>query len=126
METENKKIILASFLIAAAITHFVISVIFQSLAVSFGVVGRIWSQEYMQHLVPLAGAVLTFLILMLQPRIQPWANEVVTETKKVVWPSKKDTSAMTTVCCVMLIIAGIVLGLFDFLSSNLVKMFINL
>ncbi|MBC87187.1 MAG: preprotein translocase subunit SecE [Bdellovibrionaceae bacterium] len=126
MEAENKKIILAAYLVAAALTHFVVLVVFQSLAVSFGPIGRLWANEALQHIVPLGSAAAMFLFLMFQPKVGPFSNEVVTETKKVVWPSQKDTYSMTIVCCVMLVISGLVLGAFDFVSSNLVKMFINL
>ena len=45
--------------------------------------------------------------------------------RKVVWPSKKDVTAMTMVVCVMVVIAGVGLGIFDFFASQLIKVFVN-
>ena len=49
----------------------------------------------------------------------------VSEVRKVVWPSRKDTVAMTTVCCVMVVLSGVAFGLFDFVASQLIKVFVN-
>ena len=56
--------------------------------------------------------------------VTKWADEVVLETSKVVWPTRKDTTAMTVVVCVMLIISSAVLGFFDFSATELVKLLV--
>lgn len=46
-------------------------------------------------------------------RVYVLANDVASELKKVTWPTRKETQAATIVVIVTVIIAAIVLGLFD-------------
>ena len=50
------------------------------------------------------------------------ANEVAGELKKVTWPTAKEVRAATMVVIVMAIISAIILGLFDFVWSNLTEL----
>ena len=50
------------------------------------------------------------------------ANEVASELKKVTWPTAKEVRAATITVIVMAIIAAIILGLFDFVWSNLTEL----
>ncbi len=126
MNDENKKIITLSFVITAFLTFVVIRVLFQSLAVSFGVIGKYWAITAVQHAVPVGIGLITFIALQFNKKVVVFADECVVEIKKVVWPSRKDTIAMTIVCCVMVVIAGVVLGIFDFTSSASVKWFLSI
>lgn len=124
MSDSNKKIITLSFVITGFLTFVVTRVLFQALAVSFGGIGKYWAITAVQHAVPVGIGMAMFLLLQLNKSIVLFADECVVEIKKVVWPSRKDTIAMTIVCCVMVVVAGVVLGVFDFASSSAVKAFI--
>ena len=50
------------------------------------------------------------------------ANEVASELKKVTWPTAKEVRTATLVVIVMAIISAIILGLFDFVWSNLTEL----
>jgi preprotein translocase subunit SecE len=50
------------------------------------------------------------------------ANEVATELKKVTWPTAKEVRTATMVVVVMAIISAVILGLFDFVWSNLTEL----
>ena len=50
------------------------------------------------------------------------ANEVASELKKVTWPTAKEVRTATMVVIVMAIISAIILGLFDFVWSNLTEL----
>lgn len=50
------------------------------------------------------------------------ANEVSSELKKVTWPTPKEVRTATMVVIVMAIISAIILGLFDFVWSNLTEL----
>ena len=50
------------------------------------------------------------------------ANEVTSELKKVTWPTAKEVRAATTVVIVMAILSAIILGLFDFVWSNVTEL----
>src|SRR5688572_29029143 len=50
------------------------------------------------------------------------ANEVASELKKVTWPTAKEIRTATIVFIVMAIISAVILGLFDFVWSNLTEL----
>ncbi len=50
------------------------------------------------------------------------ANEVSTELKKVTWPDAKEVRTATVVVIIMAIISALILGLFDFVWSNLTEL----
>jgi preprotein translocase subunit SecE len=50
------------------------------------------------------------------------ANEVASELKKVTWPTAKEIRTATMVVIVMAIISAVILGLFDFVWSNLTEL----
>ena len=50
------------------------------------------------------------------------ANEVASELKKVTWPTAKEVRTSTMVVIVMAIISAVILGLFDFVWSNLTEL----
>ena len=103
----------------------VMLVLMESLAVAWGPFNRLYGETTFKHGMVVGSGILTTVILLLNKRVKVWADEAVIEIKKVVWPSRRDTTAMTIVVVVMLLISGVVLGLFDFLSGNLVKMLVN-
>ena len=55
-------------------------------------------------------------------RIYGLANEVAQELKKVTWPTAKEVRAATIVVIVMAVVSAIILGLFDFVWSNLTEL----
>lgn len=125
MEQNNQKIMTVAFVVTAFVVGIVVDVLFVALATSFGSVASIRSTDLVRHGLPIASGVLTFLALQLNPKVRSWADECLVELFKVVWPTQKDVTAMTTVVCVMLIIAGIVLGTFDFVSGQVIKVLLN-
>jgi preprotein translocase subunit SecE len=50
------------------------------------------------------------------------ANEVSSELKKVTWPTAKEVRTATVVVIIMAIISALILGLFDFVWSNLTEL----
>jgi preprotein translocase subunit SecE len=125
-ETTNSKIITLAFVAFGALAAITVQVLFESLAVSFGPVARLHNSEALRHGLPLVVAIITFAILQFTPKIHLWADESVGEVRKVVWPSRRDTIAMTMVCCIMVVLAGIALGAYDFLATHMIKTFVNL
>lgn len=117
-----KKITTVSFLGASALTWLVIDVLFKALAGAFGPVQRLYSNYVISHGLPLVSAVLVFAVLQFNPRIVNWAEEVILEVSKVVWPSRKDTMGMTIVVVVMVLIASAILFVFDNLARFSLEM----
>jgi preprotein translocase subunit SecE len=69
-----------------------------------------------------AGAVIAGVVLYRNDRVYHLANEVSAELKKVTWPTAKEVRTATMVVIVMAIISAIILGLFDFVWSNLTEL----
>ena len=59
-------------------------------------------------------------------KIFAFIMESIGELKKVNWPSKDDVVAQTIVVVVSLIVLSIVLGVMDFISSQIVQKIITL
>ncbi len=125
MEKDNSKIMTVGFILAAAVVGIVVKVLFEALAASSGLVAGWRSQDTIRHGLPVGLAILTFALLQFNAKVRAWADEVILEVRKVVWPSQKDTTAMTTVVCIMLVIAGLVFGVFDFVSGQVIKVLLN-
>ena len=67
-------------------------------------------------------ATVTSIVLYRNDRIYHLANEVATELKKVTWPTAKEVRTSTLTVFVMAIISAIILGMFDFVWSNLTEL----
>lgn len=127
MEQSNKKVLTMSFLGAGALVAFVFKVLVTVLTpVTSGNVARIISGDFVVYILPVILGFIAFLVLQFNAKINVWADEVVTEIKKVVWPSRKDTVAMTIVVCIMVLISAVIISLFDFVSSQIVNYIVAL
>ncbi len=125
MEKRNKKIITVSFLLTAALALLVTRVLLETAAAAYGPIAKLYNQDLVQHGLPLLVAFVTFCCLQFNKKVVNWADEVVTETYKVVWVSRKDVVAMTIVTCVMVIISSVVLAVFDITSRQVVNLILN-
>ena len=75
---------------------------------------------------PVGVGILFLIFLYSSKNIKTWANEVIVEISKVVWPSKKDTTAMTVFVCIFMIMSGILLGVFDYFSGKIIRFIIEI
>lgn len=124
-EKSNQSIVNFAFVVSGFLAYLAVALLFETLADTFGPVARLRSIELAKHAIPVGSGLVTFLALFLNKKVHAYADECVVEIRKVVWPSRKDTVAMTIVCCVMVVVAGIGLGVFDFFASQLIKVFVN-
>lgn len=121
MDNTNSKIVTVSFMVAGILIGIVVSVLMETLsAVSTGAFGRFVSQDFVRHGLPVVVGLGSFLFFQINKRIVAWADEVVVELRRVVWPSRKDTTAMTIMVCVMLLISGVFFGVLDVVSGSVV------
>jgi len=75
-----------------------------------------------QNILPvLLGGLASYLLYSTQ-KIREYILEVISETKKVVWPNRKETWGATVVVIIAVLISGAVLGIFDWLAG----LFMNL
>lgn len=112
----NKKILTASFMVAGALAGLLITVIFQAMSAGWGLAARYLSTDFAIHIVPVIVGFATFLFFQFNKSILVWGDEVVSEIRKVVWPSSKDVTAMTIAVIVIVLISAVLLAVLDSLS----------
>ena len=125
IKSENLKIVTVSFIGMAFLSAFIIRVVFELLAVAFGLFAGLYSMDIFRHGVPITAGVITFLVFQLHKPYQKLADEVVTEVRKVVWPGKKELYSMTILVCVILIFSGLFLGAFDLIAGTSIRFFMD-
>ncbi len=57
-----------------------------------------------------------------QPKVQMFSTEVAQEVRKVTWPARNHAGRATLVVIVAVIIMAVVLGIFDWICTNLVSL----
>lgn len=108
-------------MILAALIGLVASVLLETLsAVATGALGRAVSDPTVRAIVPALIGIVAFAIFQFNKKVVAWSEDVVTEIRRIVWPSRRDTVASTVVVCIMLLIAGMALGLLDVLSGSFI------
>lgn len=118
---DNKKIITLSFMVAGVLAGIVVHVFLEIFSTNVAFIGRALSSDILAHGIPVVVGLATFAALQFNKNVLVWADEVVVEMKKVVWPSRKDTVATTIFVCILVLISGVLLGFFDWASTWLVK-----
>lgn len=121
----NQKVMMLSFVTAAILSLVVTRVLFDTLGGMFSIVERWRSIEALKHGIPLAVAAVVFLSLQLNPKVRTWADEVISEIRKIVWPTQRETVTTTIAVCVMVVVAGLALSVIDYCSSILIKWIVN-
>lgn len=117
MDNTNSKIVTLSFLAFSALIGFTVATLLRVFSGAFGIVARAMESDLVRHAVPALVALGLFAFLQFTPSVLAWADEVIAEIKKVVWPPIKDTRGMTIVVVVMVFISGVIVSLFDALSG---------
>lgn len=117
MSNSNSKIITLSFLSFAALIGFTISTLLRVFSGAFGVIAKAMDFDLFRHGVPIVLALVVFLSLQLNKSILVWADEVIAEVKKIVWPPFKDTRGMTVVVVIMVLISSVIVSVFDLFSG---------
>lgn len=120
-----RKISTVSFLGFGLLGWIVTSVLLRTLAGMFGTVQRLHGTDLFAHGLPVAVGAIIFIYLQFNPRVLGWAELVILEISKVVWPTQKDTVGMTIVTLIMLFIASVVLMTFDWIAGSIMGIIIG-
>ncbi len=127
MESTNKKILTMSFIVAGVLAAFVLRVLLNTISpATSGAVARALSSDFVVHILPALVGFVVFIYMQLNKSVLAWGDDVISEIKKVVWPSRKDTVAMTIVVIVMCIISAGLIWLFDVASAFFVNYLVTL
>ncbi len=121
MENNNKKILTFSYLIAAFVVAYSFGQLLEALSSVIPWLSRFTGSDAVKHGLPVVLGLGTFFGLQFSKKANVFFDEVVTEIRKIVWPSRRDTTAMTIVVTVMVVIAGFLLSMFDGVSGYLVQ-----
>lgn len=117
MENTNSKYVTLVFIAASALVGFTIAALLQALSGAFAVIAKLSNYDLFKHGLPVLIAFGMFFCLQFNKNILAWADEVIAEIKKVVWPPMKDTRAMTVVVIIMVFISSLIISVFDLFSG---------
>lgn len=126
MEKTINKIMMVSFVCAAFLVGYTVQVLNTLLGSSWGAYARLTDSEIVSNLLPIAAGLIFFIYLVSSKKVRQWSQEVIVEISKVVWPSKKETTALTVFVCIFMIFTGILLGIFDYFSSQVIQAIIEM
>ena len=125
MDNTNSKFITMCFLSFSALVGFTISTLLRVFSGAFGIIAKAMEMDFVRHGTPVIVAIGLFAALQFNKNILTWAEEVIVEVKKVVWPPVKDTRGMTIVVVIMVIISSIIVSVFDMASGFVLNQLIR-
>lgn len=117
MDNSNSKIVTLGFLSFSALIGFTIATLLKVFSGAFGIIAKAMELDIFRHGLPVAAALALFIYLQFNKKTLAWADEVIAEVKKVVWPPTKDTRGMTIVVVIMVLISSVIVSFFDMFSG---------
>lgn len=125
LRMDNRKITTTSYLAAAGLVWFLSRSFIFWMVSTFYKVRKIPALNTIKELVPFVLFVVTFGILLKHPKVNEVMDEVVSELKKVSWPSKDDVIKSTWVVMVCILICSFILAGFDLLWGKLIGLLLS-
>lgn len=125
MEKTISKVMFVSFVGGAVLVGYSAQVLNTLFANWSGAYRSVMGAELTNNLVPVALGLVFLIFAYSSKSVKNWAHEVIVEVSKVVWPSKKDTTAMTIFVCIFMILSGVLLGVFDYFSGMVIRQIIE-
>ena len=125
MDGNNKKVLTVCFMLAGFLAAIVVHILMGAAISISGTATRFLSGDFVANGLPILVGFITFLVMQFTPSILTWADEVIVEVKRSVWPSRRDTVAMTIAVTVMILISAGFLGVLDVLSSKVINLLVT-
>ena len=114
METSPfQKWVNLSYFGVASLVGYILFAISLKLVGTYDLEARIHNVDMLVRVLSAVASLLVFVILYRHDQANQFMNEVMVELSRVTWPGQKETSNATVVVIVMVIISGLILGLFD-------------
>ncbi len=123
--SNNSKIVTLCVVAFSILIGFTLSTLLRALSGAFGIIAQAMNYDWFKHGLPVVVALVLFATLQFNKQFLTWADEVIAEIKKVVWPSVKDTRGMTIVVIVMVFISSIIISVFDLFSGFVLNQLIK-
>ncbi len=121
----NSKIVTLCVVAFSILIGFTLSTLLKALSGAFGLIAQAMNYDWFKHGLPVVVALGLFASLQFNSKFLVWADEVIAEVKKVVWPPMKDTRGMTIIVIVMVFISSIIISVFDLFSSFVLNQLIK-
>ena len=121
MESQHLKWVTISYAAAALLMGYLLFSMAGKLVAINDVEAHIRNIDLILRVSSAVLALLFFVGLYRNDRVNQFMHEVVVELTRVTWPTPKETGSATFVVIVMVLISGIVLGLLDFCWVQLLK-----
>ena len=122
MENQYQKVVTISYLAVGALISFLLLAAMMKVSSIFDLESKIKSIEYIIRFSSLGIGAITFFVLLKNPKVNEFMNEVAIELMtKVSWPTSKETWSATMIVIITVVIAGIFLWLFDMLWAYALK-----
>ncbi len=117
---DNRKIILAFYMVCSAVLWFLSRSFLDWLYHTFYAIRRYAAVGTIRELLPVVLGAVLFGILFKHPKVNTVMDEVVSELKKVTWPSRDDVVKSTTVVIICIMIASFILAGFDLIWGKVI------
>jgi len=121
----TKKIVSIIFIISSIFVWYVFDTLFKNVFLYLQLYENYTWLPIVLKLSSALFGVLALIIFHKVNKIYSYIFEVVNEIKKVSWPNKKETWSATLVVIIAVIIAGLVFGVFDFISAKLLGLILT-
>jgi preprotein translocase subunit SecE len=122
----NRKVLWVSFIVLGFISWFIANKLLVNAMILMKLTNALVAGfvPISQVLALVLSAIMIYYLIK-NEQVYAFSNDVVTELKKVTWPSRKETTAATIVVIITVIIFSIILGLFDFIWVKLLHLVIK-
>jgi preprotein translocase subunit SecE len=123
---ENRKIVVSAYLVASMVVWFLTRSGLFYLHQSFYEVRKIPGILAIREAFPVVAALALFVFLMKYPKATPFFDDVVSELKKVTWPTREDVTRSTTVVLVCIGLAAGFIAVVDLGWGKLFSLLLSL
>lgn len=122
---DNRKLIVAFYIASSALLWFMARSSLHFLYLTFYQVRRLPGIAVIREVVPILLGGVLFGVLLRHPVVNAYLEDVVSELKKVTWPSRDDVVKSTTVVLVCIVIASFILAGFDLIWGKVITFLLH-
>jgi preprotein translocase SecE subunit len=122
MESQFQKYVNISYLVVAALIYYIIYEFGTRMVGSFDLEAKVHNVDLILRVAAVAVGGIAWLVLYRHEQANQFMNEVMVELSRVSWPTQKETVSATFIVIIMVLVSSMVLGLLDYVWTDLIKM----